>query len=64
MGLLDSLLGKKKFCSVCGQPISGEPIHGDSGELYCSQACSATIERLSQRPVADDRPSPYPDEDP
>ncbi len=57
MGLLDTLLGRKMFCDVCGAPIRERPIEGRDGALYCSQACMATLGRLSRPP---DHPSPDP----
>lgn len=58
MGLLDTLLGRKMFCDVCGAPIRERPIEGRDGSLYCSTACLGTIERLSHppsQPVGDQR---------
>ncbi len=55
MGFLDTLLGRKMFCDVCGAPIREKPLEGRNGAMFCSRECMATIERLSQPPS---RPAP------
>lgn len=59
MGLFDSLLGKKTFCSVCGTPIPNAAMFDTNGDPLCSEQCRDALERLSQtstRTIAPGKP--------
>ncbi len=59
MGLFDSLLGKKVFCSVCGAPLSVPP-GPEEEEPVCSERCREALRRLSgapETPASGDVPS-------
>lgn len=61
MGLLDSLLGKKTFCSVCGAPIPNAEMFDTNGDPLCSEQCRDALERLSQtstRTISPGKPDP------
>ncbi len=60
MGFLETFLGKKTHCIVCGQPIREINPLLQAGP-YCSELCQKTIARISSRPP---QPSPVDPNDP